>query len=95
MMVSSSASTSQVSNIWNSSASQVRLIFTLSARPFTKWRRGRVARVSGSTTTSFGCQKAPTMFLVRPRSTATLPPMEESIWERVVVGQLMKSTPRM
>ena len=41
-----------------------------------------------------GCQKAPTMFLVSPRSTAVLPPMEESIIERVVVGQLMKSMPR-
>ena len=38
---------------------------------------------------------APTIFLVSPRSTAVLPPMEESIMERVVVGQLMKSMPRM
>ena len=34
------------------------------------------------------------MFFVSPRSTAVLPPMEESIIERVVVGQLMKSMPR-
>ena len=58
------------------------------------WRRGRVARVLGSTMTSLGCQKEPTMFFVSPRSTAVLPPMEESIIERVVVGQLMKSMPR-
>ena len=71
-----------------------RLAFTDSARPLMYWRRGRVARVLGSTMTSLGCQKEPTMFFVSPRSTAVLPPMEESIIERVVVGQLMKSMPR-
>ena len=63
---------------------------TASARPLTKWRRGKVARVSASTITSRGCQKAPTTFLVSPRSTAVLPPMEESIMDRVVVGAVDK-----
>ena len=87
-------SMSPFSKMANSSGSASRLAFTDSARPLMYWRRGRVARVLGSTMTSLGCQKEPTMFFVSPRSTAVLPPMEESIIERVVVGQLMKSMPR-
>ena len=89
-----SASMLPFSKMANSSGSASRLAFTDSARPLMYWRRGRVARVLGSTMTSLGCQKEPTMFFVSPRSTAVLPPMEESIIERVVVGQLMKSMPR-
>ena len=87
-------SMSPFSKMANSSGSASKLAFTDSARPLMYWRRGRVARVLGSTMTSLGCQKEPTMFFVSPRSTAVLPPMEESIIERVVVGQLMKSMPR-
>ena len=95
MMVSISASTSPLSKMPNSSGSASRLALTASARPLMKWRRGSVDRVSASTMTSLGCQNAPTTFLVSPRSTAVLPPMDESIMDRVVVGQLMKSMPRM
>ena len=66
-----------------------------SARPFTYWRWGSVSSVSGSMSTTQGCQKAPTMFLVSPRSTAVLPPMEESTWDSVVVGHWANSMPRM
>ena len=33
-----------------------------------------------------GCQNAPTMFFVSPKSIAVLPPMEESTCESTVVG---------
>ena len=56
---------------------------------------GRVLSVSKSTSTTFGCQNAPTMFFVSPKSIAVLPPMEESTCESTVVGQLTKSMPRM
>ena len=46
----------------------------------------RVFRHSGSISTSLGCQKAPARFLPARRSTATLPPTEESTWASRVVG---------
>ena len=65
-----------------------------SAMPSAKVASGRVSRVSGSMSTSLGCQKAPARFLPWSRSMATLPPTEESTWERRVVGICTKSTPR-
>ena len=56
---------------------------------------GKTAVDLGSTMTSLGCQKEPTMFFVSPKSIAVLPPMEESTCESTVVGQLAKSMPRM
>ena len=44
--------------------------------------------------TKSGCQKVPAKFFPEGRFTAVLPPMEESTWDRVVVGQLIKSMPR-
>ena len=57
-----------------------------SAIPSEKVRSGRVARVSGSISTPLGCQKAPARFFPALRSTAVLPPTEESTWESRVVG---------
>ena len=57
-----------------------------SAMPSEKVRSVRVVSTSGSMSTPLGCQKAPARFLPAFRSTATLPPTEESTWERRVVG---------
>ena len=54
MIVSISASGSPVSNSSNSAGSAIRPALTASARPLTKWRRGRVARVSGVDQYGFG-----------------------------------------
>ena len=56
--------------------------------------RGRVSSASGSMRTRRGCQKAPARFLPWSKSTATLPPTEESTWASRVVGICTKSTPR-
>ena len=77
------------------SGSQIRPIFSASARPLTKWRSGSEAKASASRNTARGWWKAPTMFLTPQKLMAVLPPTEESIWERVVVGRFTKSMPRM
>jgi hypothetical protein len=65
-----------------------------SAMPADSSRAGRVCRVSVSASTSFGCQKAPIMFLPRGWLIPVLPPTEESTCDSSVVGIWMKGTPR-
>ena len=76
------------SNIAKSSGSAISPAFTASARPLDFWRSESVSSVSGSISTFFGCQKAPTMFLTPARLIAVLPPIELSTWDRIVVGML-------
>ena len=47
-----------------------------------------------SAITSSGWWNAPTRFLPSGRSTAVLPPIEESIWATSVVGTWITGTPR-
>ena len=64
----------------------MRPCFTVSATPSKKVSSGRVRKVSVSQITARGCQKAPTKFFPASRSTAVLPPTEESAAARKVVG---------
>ena len=75
-------------------ASLMQPYLTTSAMPSMKTGSGRVSSTSGSMSTSLGCQKAPARFFPCSRSTATLPPTEESTWASRVVGICTKSTPR-
>ena len=60
------------------SRSKMQPYFSTSAMPSEKVRWGRVSRQSGSMSTPRGCQKAPARFFPAFKSTATLPPTEES-----------------
>jgi hypothetical protein len=75
-------------------ASAIAAAFTTSARPARNSRAGRVASVSRSANTAEGWWKAPTRFLPCARSTAVLPPTEESTIASSVVGNCTKRTPR-
>ena len=75
-------------------ASPMAAAFTTSASPARNSRSGSVARVSMSATTATGWWKAPTRFLPSARSTAVLPPTEESTIASRVVGSCTKRTPR-
>ena len=68
------------------SRSAMRPCLTVSATPSAKVSGGRVRKVSVSQRTSFGWWKAPTRFFPASRSTAVLPPTEESEAARKVVG---------
>ena len=68
------------------SLSLMRACFTVSAAPSAKVSAGSVRKVSVSQRTIFGCQKAPARFFPAARSTAVLPPTEESDAARKVVG---------
>ena len=68
------------------SRSAMRPCFTVSAAPSSKTSPGRVRKVSVSQITIRGCQNAPARFFPSARSTAVLPPTEESEAARKVVG---------
>ena len=78
----------------NSAASPMQPYLITSPRPSRQYSGVRVVKTSGSHKTRLGCQKAPTRFLPWGRSTATLPPTEESTWASSVVGICTNRTPR-
>ena len=75
-------------------ASTIAPYFTTSASPARSSRSGRVASVAVSATTARGGWNAPTRFLPAGRSTAVLPPTEESTIASSVVGTCTQSMPR-
>ena len=75
-------------------ASVMAPYFTTSARPARNSRAGRVASAAVSASTVRGGWKAPTRFLPWGRSTAVLPPTDESTMASRVVGSCTQSMPR-
>ena len=67
---------------------------TASHQPAVSSRAGSVASVPVSTTTARGWWKAPTRFLPACVLTPVLPPTDESICARSVVGACRSATPR-
>jgi len=82
------------SNSRKRESSRIAPYLTASAIPSEKYTAGRVSRVEGSQMTRDGCQNAPTRFFPCGISTPVLPPTDESIMERKVVGIWIKSTLR-
>ena len=100
-IASASAVSSRASRrcAWTSSQSRnpismIAPYLTTSASPARSSRSGRVRRVAVSAITARGGWKAPTRFLPAGRSTAVLPPTEESTIASRVVGNCTMSTPR-
>ena len=85
---------SQLSNSFRKSSLQIIAYLIISAQPSAKVSSGRVLKVSGSQMTKDGWWKAPTRFLPAGMFTAVLPPTEESMAARKVVGICTKGMPR-
>ena len=82
------------SSVANSRSSPRAAIFAHSPSAARSWRGGSDRSVATSITTVAGWWKAPTRFLPSGRSTAVLPPIDESTCATSVVGTPIQGTPR-